>query len=38
MRVDLQNRDTRVPIEVESGCGIGRIPPKSGRLDTLQGF
>ena len=29
-----------VPTEVESGFSskIGTIPPKSGRLDTLQGF
>ena len=40
MRAVLQNWDTRVPTEVESGFSskIGTIPPNSGRLDTLQGF
>ena len=40
MRAVLQNWDTRVPTEVESGFSskIGTTPPNSGRLDTLQGF
>ena len=43
MRSVIQNRDTHVPTEVESGFGIllskiGTIPPNSGRLDTLQGL
>ena len=40
VRADLQNRDTCVPTEVESGFSskIGIIPPKSGRLDILEGF
>ena len=40
VRAVLQNWDTRVPTEVESGFSgkIGTTPPNSGRLDTLQGF
>ena len=40
MRAVLQNWDSRVPSEVESGFSskIGTIPPNSGRLDILQGF
>ena len=40
MRAVLQNWDTCVPTEVESGFSskIGTIPPNSGRLDTLQGI
>ena len=40
VRAVIQNRDTRFPTEVESGFTsiIETTPPKSRRLDTLQGL